>query len=110
MSFTKHTGLKRTPFELHHGRNPGTELTNTVEDGKAYHSEGPKIPNSAPNKPKIPFYVGRDADWELTNHMVMVKTKTEEKQANEGQKSPREKASVGYLSKFVEKNHYKKSL
>ena len=110
MSFTKHTGLRRTPFELHHGRKPRTELTNTVEDGKAYHSEWSKITNSAPKKPKIPFYVGRDADGEITNHMVMAKTKTEEKQANEGQKSPRKKASVGYLSKFVETNHYKKSL
>ena len=34
MRFTIHTGLKRTPFELHHGRKPRTELTNIVEDEK----------------------------------------------------------------------------
>ena len=27
MRFTVHTGLKKTPFELHHGRKPRTELT-----------------------------------------------------------------------------------
>ena len=26
MWFTIHTGLKKTPFELHHGRKPRTEL------------------------------------------------------------------------------------
>ena len=28
MRFTIHTGLKRTPFDLHHGRKPRTELPN----------------------------------------------------------------------------------
>ena len=31
MRFTIHTGLKLTPFELHHGRKPRTELTNLVK-------------------------------------------------------------------------------
>ena len=39
----------------------------------------------------------------------MAKPKTEEKQANEGQMSPK-KASVRYPYKFVEKNHNKKSV
>ena len=30
MRFTIHTGLKITPFELHHGRKPRTELTNII--------------------------------------------------------------------------------
>ena len=30
MRFTIHTGLKVTPFELHQGRKPRTELTNIV--------------------------------------------------------------------------------
>ena len=54
--------------------------------------------------------MGRDADWEVTNHMVMAKTKTEEKQAKEALKSPKEKASVRYPFEFVEKNNNKKSL
>ena len=33
MRFTKHTGLKKTPFEQHHGRKPRTELTNIIKDG-----------------------------------------------------------------------------
>ena len=54
--------------------------------------------------------MGRDADGEITNHMVMAKTKTEEKQVNEGRKSPKKKNSVSYIFKFVEKNQNKKSL
>ena len=34
--FTKHTGLKESPFELHHGRKPRTVLTNIIEDGKSF--------------------------------------------------------------------------
>ena len=37
--FTIHTGLKLTPFELHHGRKPRTELTNLVKDGKSFLSD-----------------------------------------------------------------------
>ena len=110
MRCTIHTGLKRTPFELHHGRKPKTELTNIVKDGKTYLSDWSEMSISAPNKPKIPIYMGRDADGEITNHIIMAKTKAEEKQANEGPKSPKKKSSVSYLFKFVEKNHNKKSL
>ena len=109
MRFTIHTGLKRTPFELHHGRKPRTELTNIVKDGKTYLSDWSEISISAPNKPKIPIYVGRDADGEITNHIIMAKTKAEEKQAIEGPKSTEKKSSVRYSFQFVEKNHNKKS-
>ena len=34
MQFTVHKGLKKTPFELHHGTKPRTELTNFIKDGK----------------------------------------------------------------------------
>ena len=36
MRFTIHTGLKFTPFELHHGRQPRTELPNIIKDGKTF--------------------------------------------------------------------------
>ena len=36
MRFTIHTGLKKTPFELHHSRKPRTELTNIIKDGKSF--------------------------------------------------------------------------
>ena len=107
MRFNIQTGLKKTPFELHHCRKPSTELINIVRDGKTYLWGWSGICISAPNKPKIPIYVGRDADWEVTNHMVMAKTKTEEKQAKEALKSPKEKASVRYPFEFVEKNNNK---
>ena len=102
MRLTIHTGLKKTPFELHHGRKPRTELTNIVKDGKTYLSDCSEISISA-NKPKIPIYVGSDADGKITNHMVMAKTKTEEKQANESPKPPKKKNSVSYPFKLVEK-------
>ena len=92
MRFTVHTRLKKTPFELHHGRKPRTELTNFVKDGKTYLSdlsELSEVSISAPIKPKIPIYVGRDADGEITNHIVMARTKTDEKQQSEGPKSPK---------------------
>ena len=37
--FTIHTGLNKTPFELHHGRKPRNELTNNVNYGKSYLSD-----------------------------------------------------------------------
>ena len=110
MRFTIHTGLKRTPFELHHGRKPRTELTNIIKDGKTFLSDWSEISISAPIKPKIPNYVGRDDDGEITNNIIMAKTKAEEKQANEGPKSPKKKSSVRYPFQFVEKNHNKKTL
>ena len=58
---------------------------------------------SAPDRPKIPIYVGRDAEGEITNHIVMAKTKTEEKQSGENTKSPKKENSVRYPFSFVEK-------
>ena len=46
---------------------------------------------SAPNRPKIPIYVGRDTDGDITNHIIMAKTKTEERHLNEEPKSPKKK-------------------
>ena len=62
MRFTIHTGLNKTPFELHHGRKPRTKLTNILEEGKSFLSNWSGLSVSAPNRPKIPIYVGRDAD------------------------------------------------
>ena len=65
---------------------------------------------SAPDRPKIPIYVGRDAEGEITNHTAMATTKTDEKQSGENPKSPKKKTSVRYPFSFVETNHNKKSL
>ena len=80
MRFTIHTGLKKTPFELHHGRKLRTELTNIMKDGKSFLSDWSELSILAHNKLKIPIYVGRDAEGEITNHMIMARTKTEERQ------------------------------
>ena len=93
MRFTVHTGKKKTPFELHHGRKPRTELTNIVKDGKTYLSDWSELSISAPIRPKIPIYVGRDADGEITNHIVMARTKTAGEKQSEGPISPK-KTSV----------------
>ena len=110
MRFTVHMGLKKTPFELHHGRKPRTELTNIVKDGKTFLSDWSELSISAPIRPKIPIYVGRDGEGEITNHIIMARNKTEEKKLAEGPKSPKKKNSVSYPFKFREKNHNKKSL
>ena len=98
MRFTKHTGLKKTPFELHHGRKPRTELTNIIKDGKSFLSNWSELSVSAPNRPKIPIYV------------VMARTKTEERQLASESKSPKKRSSVRYPFKFLEKRHDRKSL
>ena len=54
MRFTIHTGLKKTPFELHHGRTPRTELTNIIKDGKSFLSDWSELSISSPNRPKPP--------------------------------------------------------
>ena len=59
---------------------------------------------SAPERPKIPINVGRDAEGEITNHIKMAKTKNEEKQTGEKIKSPKKKNSVIYPFFVVEKN------
>ena len=110
MRFTLHTGLKKTPFELHHGQKPKTELSNIIKDGKSFLSNWSDISISAPNRPKIPIYVGRDADGEITNHIALARTKTEERQLAAETKSPKKRNSVRYPFKFLEKRHNRKSL
>ena len=109
MRFTIHTGMKITPFELHHGRKPRTELTNVIKDGRSFLSNWSELPVSASNRPKIPIYITRNGDGEVSNHLVMARTKSEEKALAE--KSPKKKNSVGtYPFQFFEKNYNKKSL
>ena len=39
MRFTIHIGLKVSPFELHHGRKPGTKTTNIIKGNNSYPSD-----------------------------------------------------------------------
>ena len=88
MRFTIRTGLKKTPFELHHGRKPRTELTNIMKDGKSSLPDWSELSILAPNKPKMPSYVGSDAEEKITIHMAMARTKTEERKLASEAKSP----------------------
>ena len=63
------------------------DIENKVQDCTACLASGP-------TRPKIPINVGRDAEGVITNHMVMAKTKAEEKQHTENQKSPMKKNST----------------
>ena len=53
--------------------------------------------------------MGRDAEGEITNHIIMAKTKNEPKQMSENTKLPK-KNSVRYPFSFVSKNYNKTSL
>ena len=106
MLLTIHTGQKITPFELHHSRKPRTELTTLMKTGKSFLSNWSEMSISANSRPKIPIYVTRNRDGEVLNHIVMARTKAEEKA--QAEKSPKKKNSVGnYPFKFFEKKHIK---
>ena len=109
LRFTIQAGMKITPFELHHGCKPRTELTNIIKDGRSFFSNWSELPVLANERQKIPVYITRNGDGEVSNHIVMAWTKTEEKALTE--KFPKKKNSVGiYPFQFFEKNHNKKSL
>ena len=57
-----------------------------------------------------PVYVGRVADGEIINHMVMARTKTEERQLASDSNSPNKGNPVRYPFNFVEKRHNRNSL
>ena len=54
--------------------------------------------------------MGRDAEGEITNHIIMAKTENEEKQIGENMKPTKKTNSVRYTFSFVEKNYNKNSL
>ena len=108
LRFTIHTGLKTRPFELHHGRKPRTELANLIKDGRSFLSNWREIPVLANNRPKIPIYVARNGDGEVSKHIIVARTKSEEKAQTE--KLPKKNSVGKYPFQFFEKNHNKKSL
>ena len=111
-SIKRNAGLKITPFELHHVRKTRTEITNVMKTGKSFLSNWSKLFISAIKRPKIPIYVTKNRDGEVSNHIVMARKKTEEKALAET--SPKKRSSVSnhsnYPFQFFEKYHNKKSL
>ena len=109
MRFTIRTGLKLTPFELHQGRKLRPDITNVIKDEKSFLSNWSKLYVSANNRPKISMYISRNGKREVSNHIIMARTKAVERAMTE--KSPKKKNLVNiYRFKFFEKNHNKKSL
>ena len=71
---TIHTGLKVSPFDLHHGKKPRTELINIVKDYKNYLSDWTTLTVSVSSK-QIPIYVGRNEKGEVTDHNFKARKK-----------------------------------
>ena len=69
MRYTIHTGIKVSPFELHHGRKPRTELTNKVKDSKSYSCDWETMNVSVPPK-QIRIYVARNEKGKETDQIV----------------------------------------
>ena len=106
--FTKHTGLKPTPFALHHARNPRTELTKMIEDGVVLLWLNFLFPNflfQRGRKAKISFLYG--ARWGR-RHTSVSSWWQKRKPRNTRYRYNRKKTLVSqYLFKFVEKNYEK---
>ena len=110
MKFTIGTGLNMTPFVLHHARKLRTDPTNIVRERKSYLSDWSALSVLAPNRTKIPIYVCRDAEGEVSSNRIMARAKAEEKQLASAAKSPKKNVSKRYPFNFVEKNHNRESL
>ena len=72
MRFKIHTGLKMSPFELHHGRKPRTRLTNVVKDNKSYLSDRTTLNVSVPPK-QITINVARNEKGEVWHQIIMAR-------------------------------------
>ena len=78
MPFTIHTRSNITPFELHHGRNLRTEITNLIIHGKSSYLLVGIIRFSGKRTEHTNLRF-RKHRGEVSNHIVMARTKTEEK-------------------------------
>ena len=72
MPFSIHTGLKVSPFELHPGRKPRTELTNIMKGSKSYPSDWKTMNVAVPPK-EIPIYVARNKKGEVADYIIMAR-------------------------------------
>ena len=71
LRFTIHSETKKTPFELHFGREPGTKLSNL------------KNAISVDSK-DLSVYITRNSADEITDHLVMSKKKTNDPKYRRG--------------------------
>ena len=106
LRFTIHSQTKKTPFELHFGREPGTKLSNL------------KNAISVDSK-DLSVYITRNSAGEIIDHLVMSKKKTNDPKYRRGmtftqkQKPPNtvsNEKNTTYPFTFLEKAHTKCSL
>ena len=73
-----------------------------MKNGKTFLSKWSELTVSANSRPKILIYVTRNGEGEVSNHLIMARTKTEKKAKTE--KLPKKITSVGkYPFQFFEK-------
>ena len=106
LRFTTHSEIKKTPFELHSGGEPGTKLSN--------------LKNAiSVNSKDLSVYITRNSAGEITDHLVMSKKKTNDPKYRRvmtftQKQKPSNTVSKGkntnYPFTFFEKTHTKCSL
>ena len=106
MRFTLQTRLKLTPFELHYGRKQNQRISLRTENHTYLTGRSCLFQHRI--DPKYLYYVGRGAEGDITNLIIMANTKVEEKHLAEEPKSSKEKKldipSI-VLKKITTKNH-----
>ena len=111
MRFTIHTGLRVSPFEQHHRREPIPELINIIKGNQSYLSDWTTLNVSVPPK-QTPIYVARNGKREVTDLMIMArKRKTPCCTSNRSPKSRPVKPvseNFQYPYTFPEKRNQKK--
>ena len=106
LRFTIHSETKKTPFELHFGREPGTKLS--------------KLKNAISVDSKdLSVYITRNSAGEITDHLVMSKKKINDPkyrsgmtftQKQEPSNTVSNEKNTNYPFTFFEKAHIKCSL
>ena len=106
LRFTIHSETKKTPFELHFGREPGTKLSN-LKNAISVDSKDPSV------------YITRNSAGEITDHLVMSKKNINDPKYRRGmtftqKQKPSNTVSIekntNYPFTFFEKAHTKCSL
>ena len=106
LRFITHSEIKKTPFELNFGREPGTKLS--------YLKHSISV-----NSKDLSVYITRNSAGEITDHLVMSKKKTNDPKYRRGMtftqkqkpsNTVSKEKSTNYPFTFFEKTHTKCSL
>ena len=106
LRFTTHSEFKKTPFELHLGREPGTKRSNLKKAISV-------------NSKDLSVYITRNSAGEITDHLVMSKKKTNDPKYRRGMtftqkwkpsNTVSKEKNTNYPFTFFKKTHTKCSL